>query len=324
MIRSKKVISSLLVGVVLGFVITVGAFLVFPSDFNRAKNSVVKTVKNLDWDWTGFFETKVITITTEKDKQGQIQKTTTSEETQSGKTLWDWLKLAGTLAVPIVLFILGNQFQQRDRERAEEQAKDEEIQNYLNFIANLLSSDEGYRIEELIGNLGSQFEPYREHSVFHTARSLTRMLLRKLKDDKERQARIFYFLEDAGLYRFILRNANLEGVKLSEANLSHADLRIANLSYADLRIANLEQANLEEANLSHADLYGANLSYASLSNANLEGANLSGAELTSEQIKSACNWEQAIYKGKYIPQKQTWIAVEPNNTNFIEELKKDK
>ncbi len=32
----------------------------------------------------------------------------------------------------------------------------------------------------------------------------------------------------------------------------------------------------------------------------------------------------AIYKGEWNGKKEAWIAIEPDNTNFIEELKKDK
>ena len=46
--------------------------------------------------------------------------------------------------------------------------------------------------------------------------------------------------------------------------------------------------------------------------------------LTPQQIKSACNWDKAIYKGKWNQEKELAEAIEPDNTNFIEELKKDK
>ncbi len=108
----------LLVGVVLGSVITIGAFWVIPLDFNKAKNSVIHTVKNINW---GFRETKVITTTTEKDEKGKITKTTESEQPQSGKTVWDFLDLSSRLAVPILLFTLGYQLQKRDKEKEKEE-----------------------------------------------------------------------------------------------------------------------------------------------------------------------------------------------------------
>ena len=53
--------------------------------------------------------------------------------------------------------------------------------------------------------------------------------------------------------------------------------------------------------------------------ANLQDAYLWGANLTPQQIKSACNWENAIYKSESLKK-----AIEPDNTNFIRELKQDK
>ena len=44
----------LLLGLVLGSVITVGGAWFYPLDFNRAKNSVVKIGKHFDWHRTGF------------------------------------------------------------------------------------------------------------------------------------------------------------------------------------------------------------------------------------------------------------------------------
>ncbi len=111
-----------------------------------------------------------------------------------------------------------------------------------------------------------------------------------------------------------LKRANLSGANLSGANLSEV-----NLIEADLGFANLWGANLERANLIGADLTGANLGFANLGFANLGFANLGGANLrrarnlTPKQIKSACDWEKAIYKEN-----------ESENTKYIEELKKDK
>ena len=142
-----------------------------------------------------------------------------------------------------------------------------------------------------------------------------------------------------------LCEANLKEANLYKANLQQADLDYANLQQADLDLADLQQADLSEANLQKAKLGGAdlqktllreanlqqvyldeaNLQETDLSEANLQQAYLWEAEnLTPKQIKSACFWEQAIYKAKWNNEKQAWVAKEPDNTNFIEELKKDK
>ncbi|BAY27644.1 pentapeptide repeat-containing protein [Calothrix sp. NIES-2100] len=125
--------------------------------------------------------------------------------------------------------------------------------------------------------------------------------------------------------------ANLSDADLRAANLSFANLGLTNLSGADLRFAypigaslvatNLSDANLSRAYLNYADLrgakfIGAKLISADLSNAtlllalfigaDLRDANLTNADLsytnlryaknlTPEQVKSAKNWDKAIY-----------------------------
>ncbi|MBE9181181.1 pentapeptide repeat-containing protein [Oculatella sp. LEGE 06141] len=133
-------------------------------------------------------------------------------------------------------------------------------------------------------------------------------------------------LRSANLNGAILRGANLSGATLSSATLIDADLRGANLSIADLRGAVLGIANLRDADLHGADLQGANLDDADLrdaklrsvnfNNADLRDADLRGADLHDAdfhdanlcmadlrkaknlipvQVKSAQNWDKAIY-----------------------------
>lgn len=152
-------------------------------------------------------------------------------------------------------------------------------------------------------------------------------------------------LREANLQKADLRRANLQEADLMEAKLQKADLMRANLQKADLWYANLQEAYLRKANLQEAYLGGANLQKAELREVNLQktylgGANLQeaklervnlqeaflvGAEnLTAKQIKSACFWEKAIYKGEWNYEKEIAVVTEPDNTNFIEGLKKDK
>ena len=138
-----------------------------------------------------------------------------------------------------------------------------------------------------------------------------------------------------------LKNSNLFDADLQEADLAFADLQKANLAIADLQeaileranlqgafliAANLQKANLSHANLQKANLFDANLQEANLFDANLQEANLFDANLTPKQIKSACFWDKAIYKGEWLWEEETSIAIEPiepDNTNYIKELKKD-
>jgi len=110
-------------------------------------------------------------------------------------------------------------------------------------------------------------------------------------------------------------------INLVEADLSRADLYQANLSSADLYRVNFTWANLSEincqgafcrrANFFHARLKRADFRWAKLiratfdqadfSGADLTGADLRGADLrgarrlTVAQVKSAENWQQALY-----------------------------
>ena len=110
-----------------------------------------------------------------------------------------------------------------------------------------------------------------------------------------------------------LENANLLGAYLNEVNLNNALLENANLSKADLagsylRGATFQQADLGEAKLNRADFKGV-----ILNQANIQGTHLITAKnLTATQIKSTCNWEQAIYEKN-----------DDANQQFIRDLQQD-
>ena len=132
------------------------------------------------------------------------------------------------------------------------------------------------------------------------------------------------FLAKINLCDANLDSANLQDADLVGANLQDAHLRFANLKYADLVGANLQDAYLDGANLKYAHLRFANLQDTNLDIANLQDAYLDSAKnLTETQIKSACFWDKAIYKGEWNNKQQTHVAIEPDNTNYIEKLKQD-
>ena len=126
--------------------------------------------------------------------------------------------------------------------------------------------------------------------------------------------------EAQDLYGANLESANLYGADLVRANLSSARLWGADLRDASLWGADLSSANLIRANLSSADLSSANLSSADLQSANL----IEAKNLTPSQIKSACYWEKAFYKGSWDNENYKWIVDKKANTEYIEELKQDK
>ena len=167
-------------------------------------------------------------------------------------------------------------------------------------------------------------------------------------------------LENAHLENVHLENANLSATQMSDAHLENAHLEHVNLSHAHLEHANLYRANLQGAyishnhlqgahlnranlqgthfydadfeytyfhlaNLSHTHFYRANFDHANLYRANLDGAHLIEAQnLTNAQIKSACNWSKAIYKGVWSPPQSKWVVDEKANQQFIQQLQQDK
>ena len=152
-------------------------------------------------------------------------------------------------------------------------------------------------------------------------------------------------LSSASLYFADLRSANLESAHLNYAELNYADLfgaslDSAHLNYADLSHADLFGASLDSASLDGADLKGADLSYANLEQADLNFANLEQANLyhanleqanlievqnlTPAQIKSACYWSTAIYRGQFDRQAQNWLVDEQLNQQYIKQLKQDR
>lgn len=119
------------------------------------------------------------------------------------------------------------------------------------------------------------------------------------------------FLSGVDLSFANLSNANLSHANLVESNLSNANLSNAHLTTADLSFANLVEANLHNvdfvgANLLETNCVRANLSYAYFGDVNFSHCILKDAKLrqtkffgvknlTTEQIKEAKYWQEAIY-----------------------------
>ncbi len=198
------------------------------------------------------------------------------------KTLWEWLQLLGSLAIPLVLALAGFWFtsqQEKSGQVVEEQrAQDAALQAYLDQMGTLLLTEELRKSEE-----GSE--------VRTLARARTITVLERL--DSRRTAAVIEFLIEAELAQLIelsgtnLSGANLSGANLSSANLSSANLNGTNLTGANLSSAALIRANLSGAYLDDADLSGADLSYADLSDADLFGADLSEADLSYADLSGA-------------------------------------
>ena len=166
-------------------------------------------------------------------------------------------------------------------------------------------------------------------------------------------------LESANLEGANLEGADLGGVNLTDTNLSSANFSNARFGSTDLRDANLNSANfsnadfsasltinrtnlgsvsdLTGANFRYANLYGNDLLNVALSNiSDLTGANLSDVAISNDivakpeshrseikLIKSACNWEEAVYTLK----PNTGFLLDSidrtANQQYVEQLKQD-
>lgn len=147
-------------------------------------------------------------------------------------------------------------------------------------------------------------------------------------------------MKGAHLEKAHLENVNLSNTHLEKANLYRANLQGAYISHDHLQGAHLDRANLQGTNFYNADFQNtyfhlANLSDTHFYRANFDRANLYGANLdhaylieaqnlTSTQIKSACNWDTAIYKGVWSYKHSKWVIDEQANKQFIQQLKQDK
>lgn len=132
-------------------------------------------------------------------------------------------------------------------------------------------------------------------------------------------------LSHANLENAILYRANLQGAHIFHDKLQGADLDYANLQGTSFYNADFKNAYFHLANLSHTYFYRANFDRANLYRANLKGAHLIEAQnLTPKQIKSACNWKTAVYKGVWSSKEGKWVVDKQANAQFIQQLKHDK
>jgi hypothetical protein len=278
--------------------------------------------KGLFWaDWTGFGTDTNKTV----EKTFQNGKLTGFKEIthfQSAKTLWDWLGLAGVIAIPIVLF----QFQQEQQKKSDENAqaekrqaeeraevekeraklekeiadtnlREEALQSYIDKMAELLI-DKELKVLLTLSSIGATTrDKVKLDAALDVGRARTLSILRRLDGDGERKSSVVRFLIDAELIQGLelLKEANLSQANLSGVNFSQADLARANLFKANLFKANFSEANLFKANFSEANLSEANFGSAGLLEANFKGVK----NLTPEQIKKAKNWEQARYDSDF-------------------------
>jgi hypothetical protein len=255
-------------------------------------------------EWTGIGKDSNKSVTTEQEinpKTKEVIKITKkeTENFQSAKTLWDWLGLAGAIAIPFALFYFEQREQRRserreqqEKKQAEQQAKREKEIAEQQAKREKEIAENNFReqvLETYIDKMSELIHKNELNSVVVSTRTL--LVLRKLEQDRERQGSVIRFLIDVDLInRVDFNSVNLKGADFSQANFVHVDLKNANLSYADFIGANFVRA----------DLSGADLSYANLRGADLSGADLRGAKnLDPEEVKEAKNWEKAKYSEEF-------------------------
>jgi uncharacterized protein YjbI with pentapeptide repeats len=212
----------------------------------------------------------------------------TSTNYQPGKTLWDWLQLAGIVAIPVVVGIGAARFTAKNEEANRKQREIEQriatdnqyeaaLQAYIDKMSDLLR----------VNNL-SESQP--ENNIRKIARVQTLTVLSRL--DGKRKKNVLQFLLDTGLINITnpivdLKGANLRGADLSFANFSKANLVGADLFGADLKYIHLEEANLSQADLTFADLHFSNLTKVDLRKAYLCFADCTSVILTKADLRGA-------------------------------------
>src|SRR5260370_800896 len=201
-----------------------------------------------DWDWTGFNE-----------RIGPQ-----AQQYQPEKSLWDWLQLLGSIAIPLVIGLGTAWFTKKYVQVSDAVNKDNQresaLQSYIDKMSELL-------LEKHLR------ESKPEDEVRKIGRVHTLTVLHRL--DSERKRSVLQFLYESDLIVKGNSFINLDGAELSGANLREADLSEAELSGASLREADLTRVDLTRANLTGADLAGAKVTSQQLDQAkSLKGANM--------------------------------------------------
>jgi proteasome lid subunit RPN8/RPN11 len=183
-----------------------------------------------------------------------------------------------------------------------------EIDKYFDSMREILKKDDALT---------------KKDSTLALSRELTINTLDNLGKKPSSPRDILAFLYDSHLVGFHTENNRscqmAPTISLDKANLRNIDLSqqkfsCINLSGAYLNKSNLSKSIFVKANFESADLQGAILQDTNLQGVNLRGANLTeNKTLTFKQIKSTCNWKDAIFKSDNNQQKE-----------FIKKLENDK
>jgi hypothetical protein len=269
----------------------------------------------------GFGSHVVKTTTTYEFPNGENKpriKTSETEDTQSARTVWEWLTvltISAVIAIVALMFTARQAELQRDNQV--KQANDDSLQAYLDQMSALLLEDDLRNVPE-------------DSEVRMLARSRTLTILSRL--DPRGRSQVLQFLLETELIQgreletpiinpsdpnlsalknlvinlsganlsgvFVPADTNLSYVDLSSTDLSGANLSEANLSTADLTATNMHDANLSRATLAFSDLGLADLREANLSNVDLTQTKLNDADLTDADLTGAHLWQADLSDAK--------------------------
>lgn len=182
----------------------------------------------------------------------------------SNKTLWDWLQLLGTFAIPIIVVIVAANFSAQQNHDLQIAAAQRQQDIAISTDQQRQATLETYldRIQDLLTNAHLS-DPKASAEIRAIARARTLTALTRLDPDRKRI--IIQFLYEANLIN------NKTGIDLRDADLSNANLATLNLSGSEFDGADLDGANFNDANLNNTYIDGANLLDATFSNTSLDG-----------------------------------------------------
>lgn len=228
-----------------------------------------------------------VIVQTEKNGQVSGLKTTFF----LGVSIWEWVRVSFNATVIGLLSVFLRQFLKsqddkkkkkeaeiakkalaQEKEIREERLRYDKLKDYLDQMTEVLLRD-------------NTLDDDSDQLLKAVVRARTIVVLQEL--DSKRRGPVIRFLEDCNIIQFLdLSKANLQGANLKGVNLNSSYFR-----KADFQRANLQDTELNDANLEFADLTSVNLSGADISGANLKNT----IGLTSNQLKTANNWQKALY-----------------------------
>jgi uncharacterized protein YjbI with pentapeptide repeats len=219
------------------------------------------------------------------EEEGPPEKLSITTETQSARTVWEWLTVL-TISAVITGVALWFSNSQAEQQREIENLRSERavVDSHLEHIGILL-------LEEDLRTAGENGD------VRLLARARTLAALDGVSGD--RKVRLLEFLSETNLIQFgpqgeppviSLRFADLRDTHLVKRHI----LINTDLDRAELDNAQLDDAKLNNAKLTRATLTGADLSGTDLSGADLTGADLSNAQgVSCQQMQGAESLEDA-------------------------------